>query len=116
MQCELLGGPQNAGVSSSISMTLTARVSRVRGTNRNLITAHADQPDKGGIQLFGKPLTVSGQPLAVKRGSTSVFFGQHDGDDTLGDRRIGLVGRVRRNALIIEIIDFEKDQMTIGFE
>ena len=45
----------------------------------------------------------------------SVFLGQHDGDDALGDRGIGRIGRMMRHGRI-EIIDLEKDCMAIGFE
>jgi hypothetical protein len=38
------------------------------------------------------------------------FFGQHDGDDALGDRRIGRLGRVSGERLV-EIIDLEKDHV-----
>ncbi len=40
----------------------------------------------------------------------SVFFRQHDCDHSLGDRRIGWVGRVKR-ALLVQITDCEKDQI-----
>ena len=45
----------------------------------------------------------------------SVFLGQHDGDDPLGDHRVGWVRRVSGEPLV-EIIDFEKDQMAIGLK
>ena len=45
----------------------------------------------------------------------SILLGQHDGDDALGDQWIGRVGRVIRQRLV-EIIDFEKYQLAVGFE
>jgi hypothetical protein len=45
----------------------------------------------------------------------SVLFSQHDCDYTLGDRRITWVGRVRSECLI-EIIDLEKDRLSIDLE
>ena len=44
-----------------------------------------------------------------------ILLGQHDGDDALGDRRIGGIGRVIRERLV-EIIDFEKDGVAVSFE
>ena len=44
-----------------------------------------------------------------------VFFGQHDGNDALGDIWIARIGRVRPQ-IVIEIVDFKKDRVTIGFE
>ena len=45
----------------------------------------------------------------------SILLGQHDGDDALGDRRIGRVRRVIRQ-ILVEIIDLEKDHLAVGFE
>ena len=45
----------------------------------------------------------------------SILFSQHDGDYTLGDRRISWVRRVR-NERLIEIIDLEKDRLAIDLE
>ena len=55
--------------------------------------------------------------MFVPSGSTraSVFFGQHDGDDALGDRWIGRVRRVSGQGLVV-IIDLEKDHGAIGFK
>jgi hypothetical protein len=47
--------------------------------------------------------------------SRSVLFRQHNGDDTLGDRRISRVGRVSGERLI-EIIDLEKDRLPIDLK
>ena len=48
----------------------------------------------------------------------SVFFGQHDGDDALGDRRIGRVWRMSgmSGERLVEVIDLEKDHGAVGFE
>jgi hypothetical protein len=45
----------------------------------------------------------------------SVFFGQHNGDDPLGDRWIGRVRRVVGQGFV-EIIDLKKDHLAVGFE
>ena len=45
----------------------------------------------------------------------SVLFGQHDGDDALGDRGIGRVGRVIREAFV-EVINLEKEFVPVDFE
>jgi hypothetical protein len=47
--------------------------------------------------------------------SSSIFLCQHDGDHALGHLRIGRVGRVHCQALVV-IVDFEKDPLPVGIE
>ena len=48
-------------------------------------------------------------------GGSSVFLGQHDGDDALGDGWVGRIGGMHGQRGV-EIIDLEKDRVAIGFE
>ena len=49
------------------------------------------------------------------RSRPSVLFSQHNGDDTLRDRRISWVWRVRSERLV-EIIDLEKYRLAIDLK
>jgi hypothetical protein len=45
----------------------------------------------------------------------SIFFGQHDRDDALSYGRVGRIGRVAGQVLIV-VVDLEKDHVAVSFE
>ena len=75
--------------------------------------AHKSSWNDAFCLLLGLLATFRGQRVATNsKCRHSVLFSQHDCDDTLGDRRISRVGRVRSERFV-EIIDLEKDRLTI---
>ena len=57
------------------------------------------------------------RPGIADRGWTahSILFGQHDRDHALGDRRIGRVGGVVGEALVV-VVDLEEHPVAVGIE